>query len=80
MSILHNFTRLQLLSNICLETTDRSLAIDLKIKLIQLVLGYGEIPLNPELVDIYNRALNLDSKLSRVIVTVMEEETSLLLE
>ena len=80
MSILHNFTRLQLLSNICLETTDRSLAIDLKIKLIQLVLRYGEIPLNPELVDIYNRALNLDSKLSRVIVTVMEEETSLLLE
>ena len=80
MSILHNFTRLQLLSNICLETTDRPLAIDLKIKLMQLVLRYGEIPLNPELVDIYNRAINLDAKLSRVIITVMEEETSLLLD
>ena len=80
MSILENFTRLQVLSNICLETTDRPLAIDLKIKLIQLVMRYGDIQLNPELVDIYNRAINLDAKLSRVIVEVLEKETSLLLE
>ena len=80
MNILEDFTRLQVLSNICLETIDRPLAIDLKIKLIQLVMRYGDIPLDEELVDIYNRAINLDAKLSRVIVEVLEKETSLLLE
>ena len=80
MSIQQRFARLELLSRTCIETHDKPLAIELKIKLIQIAQAAGEGALSPEVIDIYNRALNLDSKISQVIVTLLEEETSLLLD
>ena len=45
-----------------------------KIGLITLIQSIAQDQLDPVKIDIYNKALNLDSKLSQVFLTLLEEE------
>ena len=63
-----------MLARTCLETHDKSLAIGLKIQLITLTQVITQGQLDPVGIDIYNKALNLDSKLSQVLVTLLKKK------
>ena len=74
MCIQQTFTMLEMLSKNCIEAQDKKLPIGLKMQLITLIQGIAQNPLDSVSIDIYNKALNLDSKLSEVLVTLLEGE------
>ena len=79
MNIQQRYRELNLWSGNCIATRDKVLAVKLKIEAIQVAKIAGEGPLTPELVDIYNKTINLDRKPSQVVIVNIEEETVRLL-
>ena len=74
MSIQQAFARLEVVSRACIESLDKQQAIALKIQAVTLMQSISIQPLTPVSVDIYNRALILDSQLSAALVTIIEGE------